>query len=529
MPSASASSRVRHLVVVLGDQLDRNAAVFDDFDPAQDRIWMAEAASEATVVWSHQARIALFLSAMRHFRDALRRRGWTVEYRALDDDGHSGTLAGELAAALRTLQPERVRATLPGEHRVLGLLRDAATHAGTPLDILPDRHFLCSPEAFAAWAADRKELRMEYFYRLMRREHGVLLEPDGGPVGGKWNFDADNREAFDPEGPPAVPPPVGFRPDTVTREVLRLVADRFGDHPGRLDAFDWPVTRRQALRALRDFVAHRLPDFGRWQDAMWLRDPAHSPWLFHSRLSAALNLKLLDPREVIAAAVTAWQEGAAPLASVEGFVRQILGWREYVRGVYWQFMPEYLDRNALAADRALPAFYWTGETDMVCLREAIGQTLDTGHAHHIQRLMVTGLYALLLGVHPAELHRWYLAVYVDAVEWVELPNTLGMSQYADGGVMASKPYAASGRYIARMSNYCEVCRFRPGQAEGPDACPLTTLYWDFLARHRDRLAGNRRMAFQLANLRRKPADELARIRKAARRIRNEIPPRPSRD
>jgi deoxyribodipyrimidine photolyase-related protein len=258
------------------------------------------------------------------------------------------------------------------------------------------------------------------------------------------------------------------------------------------------VTRDQALTALADFVEHRLPEFGRYQDAMWTGEP----WLFHSRLSAAMNLKLLDPREVIAAAEDAYHAKHVPLASAEGFIRQILGWREYVRGIYWHFMPQYVERNALDAHRPLPAFYWTGDTDLNCVRHAVRQTLERGYAHHIQRLMVTGLLALLLGVEPREVHAWYLAVYVDAVEWVELPNTLGMSQFADGGVMASKPYVASGKYIQRMSNYCRGCRYDPTAATGETACPFTTLYWDFLRRHARLLSANPRMTMQLKNLER---------------------------
>jgi deoxyribodipyrimidine photolyase-related protein len=251
---------------------------------------------------------------------------------------------------------------------------------------------------------------------------------------------------------------------------------------------------------------------------MWTGEP----WLYHSCLSAALNLKLLDPREVVSAAEAAYRDNHAPLAAVEGFVRQILGWREYVRGIYWTQMPGYLSTNALDAHEPLPAFYWTGETPMVCLRDTITQTLEYGYAHHIQRLMLTGLYALMLGVEPAQVHEWYLAVYVDAIEWAELPNTLGMSQHADGGLMASKPYAASGKYIQRMSNYCTGCRFDPAQATGSRACPFTTLYWDFLLRHEARLQTNQRMAMQFRNLARLDASTRESIRGEAERHRNRI-------
>jgi deoxyribodipyrimidine photolyase-related protein len=312
-----------------------------------------------------------------------------------------------------------------------------------------------------------------------------------------------------------VPAPAAFPPDATTREVLALVERRFAGHPGRLDAFDWPVTPAEARRALADFIDRRLADFGRHQDAMWEREP----WLYHSRLSAALNLKLLDPREVVAAAEAAYRAGRAPLASAEGFIRQILGWREFVRGVYWLRMPDYAAVNALGATGPLPAFFWTGDTEMACLRDAIGQTLELGYAHHIQRLMVTGLYTLMLGVEPRRVHEWYLAVYVDAVEWVELPNVIGMSQHADGGYLASKPYVATGKYIQRMSNHCAGCRFDPAKASGADACPFTTLYWDFLERHEARLAANPRMALQVKNLARLSADARAAIRERAASIR----------
>jgi deoxyribodipyrimidine photolyase-related protein len=304
----------------------------------------------------------------------------------------------------------------------------------------------------------------------------------------------------------------------MTREVIDLVKERFASHPGHLADFDWPLTSQEAQLALEDFIENRLSDFGDYQDAMWTREP----WLFHSRLSVVMNLKLLNPRVVIAAAEKAYRTGRAPLAAVEGFIRQILGWREYVRSIYWRFMPDYINLNSLDAQQALPGFYWTGETDMNCLREAISQTLRYGHAHHIQRLMVTGLFSLLLGVKPRAVHEWYLAVYVDAVEWVELPNTLGMSQHGDGGIMASKPYIASGKYIQRMSNYCSGCRFDPAKSTGPDACPFTTLYWDFLMRNEPRLKKNQRMSMQVRNVSRLTVTEKAAISEQAESIRHSL-------
>jgi len=383
-----------------------------------------------------------------------------------------------------------------------------------PVESRPDRHFLCSTAEFAAHAHGRKQLRMEYFYREMRRRHRVLMDGDE-PVGGQWNFDADNRGSFGVKGPGFVPEPLRVEPDAITRDVMALVRQRFGSHPGQAERFGWPVTRKQALATLHRFIDERLEHFGHRQDAMW----GGQPWLYHAHIASSMNLKLLNPREVVAAAEGAFREGRIPLPAAEGFVRQVLGWREYVRGVYRLKMPAYLELNALDAQEDLPAWYWTGRTPMRCLADAITQTLEHGYAHHIQRLMVTGLYALLHGVQPKQVHGWYLSVYVDAVEWVELPNTLGMSQYADGGVMASKPYAATGKYIDRMSDHCRGCRFDPALRTGDKACPFTTLYWDFLARHTKLLASNPRMALQVKNLTRIDACERQAISERATAIR----------
>jgi deoxyribodipyrimidine photolyase-related protein len=511
------NARVRNLVIVLGDQLNPDAAAFDGFDPQRDAVWMAEVAAEAKFVWSHKARIVTFIAAMRHFRDSLLARNYPVYYVLLDAPENPGTLPDALASALGSLRPRRLIMCQAGEWRVQQAITAVTTRMETPLELRDDRHFLCPPEMFGEHASRRKQLRLEFFYRDMRRHTGVLMDGDA-PVGGQWNFDAANRRALPKSGPAALPPPRAFPPDHITADVIALVRERFAGHPGSLDDFSWPVTAGQAEDALEDFIEHRLSSFGDYQDAMW----AGEPWLYHSRLSAALNLKLLDPRTVISAAEKAFRSGHAPLNAVEGFIRQILGWREYVRGIYWLMMPGYVERNALSAHEPLPDLYWTGDTRMQCLRHTIQQTLTHGYAHHIQRLMVTGLFGLLLGVDPKAMHEWYLAVYVDAVEWVELPNTLGMSQYADGGVMASKPYVASGNYIKRMSNYCADCPFDPKRAVGEAACPYTTLYWDFLIRHESTLADNPRMTLQLRNLARKPGPERAAISAQAEALRTTL-------
>jgi deoxyribodipyrimidine photolyase-related protein len=515
--SSSSKKSLRNLVLVLGDQLDPGSPAFKGYRKSSDAVWMAEVEEESNHVWSHKARIALFLSAMRHFRDGLKRKGYSVHYRELGDSGNRGALEAELERAARKLEPEKLLVVEPGEYRIRESLEKTAKKLAVPLEIVSDSHFLCSREEFEEHAEGRKQLRMEFFYREMRKRNDVLMDGDY-PAGGEWNFDSENRESFGREGPDDLPEAFSVEPDSVTRDVIKLVKKRFADHPGSLDRFRWPVKPDDAKKALRDFVRNRLPEFGPHQDAMWTGEP----FLNHSLLSSSLNLKLLNPRDVIAAAEKAYRREKADIGSVEGFIRQILGWREYVRGVYWKYMPDYLERNELGANLDLPGFYWTGETDMNCLRHTVGQTLEYGYAHHIQRLMVTGLFALLFGIDPKKVHEWYLAIYVDAVEWVELPNTLGMSQFGDGGIMGSKPYAASGKYIQRMSNYCSGCRYDPGDRTGEKACPFTTLYWDFLIRHKKKLAKNPRMRLQLRNVDRIDGHDRGGIRRAADEVRNRI-------
>jgi deoxyribodipyrimidine photolyase-related protein len=507
-----AVAAVRNLVLVLGDQLSAGSTALAGFDVARDRVLMIEAPGEATHVWSHKARIAFFLAAMRHFAIALEAAGRPLTYVRLDDST-APTLAARFAEQLGALRPSRVVVAEPGEWRVLKDLQDACAAAAVALEVRADPHFLCSREEFAAWSGDSRTLRMEFFYRAMRRRTGVLMAA-GEPEGGTWNYDRENRSGFGRAGPGLVPPPLGFPPDAITREVLREVETRFAGHPGSLARFDWPVTRTDALAALEDFVGHRLAAFGPFQDAMW----TDLPFGWHSRLAAALNLKLLDPREAIDAALAAYRVHRLPLASVEGFVRQVLGWREFVRGVYWLDMPRLAAANHFGHARPLPAWYWTGATGMNCMRQAIGQTLALGYAHHIQRLMLTGNFGLLAGIAPREVCDWYLAVYVDAVEWVELPNTAGMALYANGGRFTSKPYIASGAYVRRMSNYCEGCRYRPDRRDGPDACPLTALYWHFLDRNEPLLAANPRTALMARQVARLPDGERRAIRAGGERI-----------
>jgi deoxyribodipyrimidine photolyase-related protein len=481
------------LRVILGDQLSFDVAALTDLEPLRDTVLMMEVHEENTYVRHHKQKLVLVLSAMRHFAGALRERGVAVDYVVLDAPENAGDLSGEIERAVARHRPERIVVTEPGEWRVKELIEGWTSLTGTAVEVRADDRFFASLSRFAQWARGRRGWRMEHFYREMRREHAILMDGDS-PAGGEWNYDAANRKRLPTRA--ITPERRRFAPDAVTREVMALVERRFSDHFGDLAEFGWPVTRADALVALDDFITHGLTGFGDYQDAM----RAGAPFLYHSLLSPALNLGLLSPREVCAAAEEAWRTGTAPLNAVEGFVRQILGWREYVRGVYWTLMPGYAECNALEATRPLPEFYWTGETAMRCLNQVIGDTARHAYSHHIQRLMVTGNFALLAGIAPREIERWYLAVYADAYEWVEMPNTLGMAVFADGGQMASKPYAASGAYIERMSDFCKGCAYDVKQKTGPDACPFNYLYWAFLIRHKDRLSGNPRLAMPYRNL-----------------------------
>ena len=474
------------LTLILGDQLSHGIAALSGADRDHTIVLMAEVSEETSYVRHHKKKIAFILSAMRHFAEELREEGWQVDYAKLDDPGNSGSFTGELERAIRRHRPDRIRITEPGEHRVRAAMDTWQERFGLPVEVLPDDRFICPHERFADWASGRKQLRMEYFYREMRRETGLLMDGDR-PEGGKWNFDAENRKPAKPDL--FMPEPLLFEPDAITGGVLDLVEAQFPDHIGTLRPFRYGVTRADALRALDHFIEHALPRFGDYQDAML----SGEPFLYHSVLSGYLNIGLLGPLEICERVEDAYRAGHAPLNAAEGYIRQIIGWREYVRGIYWLKMPEYVALNELNASRPLPGFYWTGDTGMACMADAIGQTIEHAYAHHIQRLMVTGNFAMLAGVDPREVHEWYLAVYWDAFEWVELPNTLGMSQFADDGLLASKPYAASGNYISKMSDYCAGCRYDVKQKTGPEACPFNPLYWDFLIRNRAVLGGNPRL------------------------------------
>ena len=515
---------LRHLVLILGDQLDAESSAFEGFDPLQDAVLMIEAREESTHVWSSKIRTALFLSAMRHFAQSLEARGWPVIYRKMDVERDPNLAAG-LQAAIESHKPQAVICVEPGDWRVRLALEDTiksiALHADSmpgnaskslkiPLQWRDDTHFLCGLPEFKKWAGKSKTLRMEFFYRTMRQKYKVLMQGDE-PVGGQWNLDAENRKSFGKAGPQNVPKPLVYKHSAVTKEVLDLVEKEFTDHPGDLSRFNWPVTREEALVALNDFIENRLPHFGPHQDAMW----TNLDFGWHSLLSSSLNLKLLNPLEVIHAAEKAYQKRNLDLASVEGFIRQILGWREFMRGVYFTDMPQLALDNFYGHQNALPKWYWTGKTQMNCMKNSIDQTLQNGYSHHIQRLMITGMFGVTAQIKPQALCDWYLAVYVDAIEWVELPNTAGMALFANGGRFTSKPYVASGAYVKRMSNYCQGCKYSPESRTGADACPMTTLYWNFLDVHEKEFSGNPRTALMVKNLQRMSDQERAAVRAKA--------------
>lgn len=475
------------LIPVLGDQLSLGISSLAGADPSHTIVLMMEVADETEYVRHHKTKLVYILSAMRHHAEALAAAGWTVDYVRLDDPENSGSFTGEIARAISRHRPDRIVVTEAGEWRVAAMLDAWQTLFGLPVEIRPDSRFLCSHAEFDAWAAGRGELMMEWFYREMRKRTGLLMR-GGKPEGERWNFDKENRK------PAArdllMPRPLSFPPDRITQDVIALVETRFADNPGSVAGFDYAVTAADAERQAASFLANALPQFGDYEDAMLTGER----FLWHSILSPYINSGLLDPLDLCRRAEAEYRAGRAPLNSVEGYIRQIIGWREYMRGIYWREGPDYIDRNFFGHTRQLPGWYWTGDTEMHCLREALTQTLATAHAHHIQRLMVTGNFALLIGADPKAVHRWYLEVYLDAYEWVELPNTLGMSQYGDGGLLGSKPYISSGAYINRMSDYCRHCRYDVNQRVGDDACPFNALYWHFLDRHRDKLGDNRRLA-----------------------------------
>lgn len=478
---------MKTLRLILWDQLSQKISSLKDCDQVNDVIFMCEVWEEATYVKHHKKKIAFLFSAMRHFAQELQENGYTVEYTKIDDAHNTGSLKGEVGRLLKQHSIKRIVVTHPSEYRLFESMREWENDFGIPLQMKKDARFLCSIDEFSMWAKDRKQLRMEYFYREMRKRYSILMEGEE-PVGGQWNYDAENRKF--PKDDLDIPKPYYNQVDDITRQVIESVAALFPDHFGDLEPFCFAVNRDQALEALKLFIEQRLCKFGDYQDAMIEGEP----WLYHAHISFYLNCGLLLPYECVQAAEDAYHTGKAPLNAVEGFIRQIIGWREYIRGIYWFRMPGYVDENFFDATRNLPDFYWTAKTKMNCLRQCVLETKQNAYAHHIQRLMVLGNFALLSGIDPKQVNEWFLIVYADAYEWVELPNVSGMILFADGGYLASKPYAAGGSYINKMSDYCKNCSYKVSNKNGPDACPFNYLYWDFLVRNREKLESNHRIS-----------------------------------
>jgi len=497
------------LRLILGDQLNSAHSWLKRPDGRVSYILM-EVRQETDYVTHHIQKVAAFFAAMRAFADHLRRQGHQVIYLRLDHPENRQTIRANLLPLIQSNGFQRFEYLLPDEHRLDVQLKELVAFLPVPCSSHDSEHFLTQRHEVKEMFAGKNRFLMESFYRRMRERFDVLME-GGKPVGGGWNFDTENRRPYDGSVP--IPPALVFENDVseIVDMIRRSKVKTFGAiEPQQLI---WPIDRPQALKLLAAFIADGLPHFGAYQDAMTLKS-----WsLFHSRLSFALNAKILHPLEVIAAAVNAWEKHPQWIAiqQVEGFVRQILGWREYMRGVYWALMPGFAGMNFFGHDLPLPDFYWTGETRMRCMAAAIGQSLRYAYAHHIQRLMLTGNFALLAGVHPDAVDAWYLGIYIDAVQWVEMPNTRAMSQFADGGVVATKPYVSSANYIRKMSDYCGACAYDPKKKHGEGACPFNSLYWGFYARHREKLASNPRIGMMYRTWDRMAAAEKKSILKQA--------------
>ena len=497
------------LRLILGDQLNASMSSLSDANPETDIILMCEVWDEATYVKHHKKKIAFIFSAMRHFAEELKSSGYHVDYVTLDTPENSGSFRGEVSRAIDRHKPSNVVVTEPAEYRVLNNMK--SWDLAVSLEIRPDNRFLCTHDEFETWADGRKQFRMEYFYREMRKKYNILMNVDQ-PEGGQWNYDSENRKP--PKEGLNVPPAYVSQPDEITLDVMRLVEDLFAEHFGDLEPFYFAVTRRQALECLAQFIQSRLVNFGDYQDAMVQGEP----WMFHSHISFYINCGLLLPLECAQAAEQAYNNGQAPLNAVEGFIRQIIGWREYVRGIYWLKMPAYEHENFLDAKRNLPDLFWGAPTQMNCLSQCVKETKENAYAHHIQRLMVLGNFALIAGLNPDEVNEWFMIVYADAYQWVELPNVTGMILFADGGVLASKPYAASGAYINKMSDYCKGCRYKVTKKNGPEACPFNYLYWDFMLRNKERLKSNPRLGMSYRTLARMGDEKAQAVRHDSERF-----------
>jgi len=501
----------RKLRLILGDQLNINHSWLQENDGETLYVLM-EIKAEQEYVKHHIQKVIGFFLAMRSFSQSIEKKGCNVKYFKLDAADNAQSFERNLLNLIQQNGIEQFEYQLPDEYRLDVLLKNFAGEientAGVKTKVFDTEHFLSTRDDLATLFKGKKTYLMETFYRKMRVKYQILMDFDGKtPLGDRWNFDAENRQKLHKTVP--VPQPLHFFRDVAAMVSLlkKMNIETIGNVEA--DRFDWTITREEALQLLDHFIKIRLAHFGTYQDAMTQRDTL----LFHSKLSFALNIKLISPLEVVESCVKYWEkhQNSIDITQIEGFVRQIIGWREYMRGIYWAHMPNFATLNFFNHQAELPTWFWTGETKMNCLKNAIGQSLDKAYAHHIQRLMVTGAFSLLLGVHPDKIDAWYLGIYMDAIEWVEITNTRGMSQYADGGIVGTKPYAGSANYVDKMSDYCQNCHYDKKLRYGHKACPFNSLYWDFYDRHRDKLAKNPRIGMMYPILNKMSPDELEKI------------------
>lgn len=516
LPGNDTSISAAHTIrLILGDQLNPRHHWFEQQDPGVLYVLM-EVRQETDYVLHHAQKIIAIFAAMRAFADNLRQQGHRVHYVTLNDPANQHAITDNLDALRVRYRAQRMQWQLPDEWRLDQCLRNWARVGTFDYEAVNTDHFLTDRDEMSQLFKGRKQWLMEHFYRTMRKKWNVLMTEDGSPVGGQWNFDQENRKPW--RGTPAEPDDT--RPIHDHGALWTMIkgcgVNWLGDPQAQ--RFRWPCDRDEALSQLEAFVEHTLPRFGDYEDAMSVR----SDRLFHSLLSFALNTKMLHPLEVVRRVEQAFETGHAPLAAVEGFIRQVIGWREYVRGIYWSQMPGYEQLNGLDHHRPLPSWFWTGQTRMNCLRHSIGQSLTTAHAHHIQRLMVIGNFSLLAGLDPRELHRWYLGIYIDAFEWVELPNTAGMSQWADQGLIATKPYVSSAAYIDRMSDYCKTCHYDKKQKTSGQACPFNALYWNFFERNESNFCRNPRLAMAYRQINKMSNEQRAEINDRAQWIMDHV-------
>ena len=479
------------LRVILSDQLSHSISSLSDYKK-DDQILMMELSNEVNYVNHHKKKIVLLFSAMRHFAKELEKT-LPIDYVTIDDEKNSGNLHSEIIKGEKKFAPKKIVITEPGEYRILEELKILKKKMKIPIEIKEDTRFYCTIKEFEKWSKNRKQLRLEDFYRNMRLKHSILVE-NKKPIGGKWNYDFLNRKTAKKNV--KFKEPVHHEPDSITLSVIKSVNNRFGEHFGKIEPFWYAVNQNQAKKSFSDFLKNRLEKFGDYQDAM----NSDSRFLFHSVISMYLNCGLLEPRFVINKIISEYERKKIPLNSAEGYIRQILGWREFVRGIYWTKMPKYAKTNFFNAKKNLPKFYWDAKTDLNCIHHCVNQIIEEGYAHHIQRLMILGNFAMICGVSPKQVCDWYLSVFVDAFEWVEMPNTHGMALFADGGIIGSKPYAASGNYINKMSNYCIDCKYDVNKKQGKDACPFNYLYWNFFMKNNKKIKDNSRLWMAYSSL-----------------------------